>query len=95
MKDIPICSQCKVKTEYASDSDEYVCPMCAAVYYPSKEIVEYEDDFTSSHEDEQPEIHGTGGGTGLTTSDEDISITEMLHKDPRLKPNMGEGVYFD
>ena len=96
-RDFPICSMCKVTTEKGEYEGEYVCPNCARVYLPEKEIVEYEDTFMTSHSDEQVEIEGIGAGVGLLAAKDgqDDSLLDMLHKDPRYKPNMGEGAYQD
>lgn len=88
--DIPICTTCKIRTQ--KDVDEFVCPGCGAVYNPDREIVEYEDTFTSSHADEMPEIGGTsGGGPGLAAADDeqDAPLTDMLYKSAKHKPNDG------
>ena len=89
----PLCSVCK--TVLLDEKDGIAeCPNCHVVYYPSREIIEYEDDdFSSSHSDEMPEITGTGGnvpGLLAATDEQDPSITDALYKDPRKKPNMGE-----
>jgi hypothetical protein len=96
-KDYPICSMCKVKTNKGDYEGEYVCPNCARIYLPEKEIVEYEDTFVTSHSDEQVELEGISSGVGLLSAKDgqDDSLLDMLHKDPRCKPNMGEGAYHD
>ena len=93
----PTCSVCRVKTDRGEYEGEYVCPQCARVYLPEKEIVEYEDTFVTSHSDEQVEIEGISTGVGLITAKDgqDDSLLDMLHRDPRYKPNMGEGSYVD
>lgn len=45
------------------------------------------------HSDEEPELSGNQGHPSLMTSDDDISLTDMLYRDPKLKPNDGSGAY--
>ena len=71
------------------DTQEYICPQCGAAYDITREVVEYEDEFTSSHEDENPEIAGIGAGTSSLLSaeeDEDPELTNLLYKDAKHKP---------
>ena len=88
----PLCSICHVVLD--EKEGKLVCPSCAAVYHSEKEIIEYqEEDFTSSHEDEFPEITGTGGGSSgimMAGDEQDGPLIDQLYKDPRKKPNMGE-----
>ncbi len=92
-KDYPVCSMCKVKTDKGEYEGEYVCPQCARVYLPEKEIVEYEDEFVTSHSDEQVEIAGISGGIGLLPAkdEQDDSLINQLYKSGRHRPNDGYG----
>ena len=88
-----LCSVCKTVLLEEKDG-EAECPNCHAVYRPAMEIVEYQDDdFSSSHSDEFPELTGTGGnvpGIMMAGDEQDPSIIDSLYKDPKKKPNMGE-----
>jgi hypothetical protein len=89
----PLCSVCKTVLLEEKEG-EAECPNCHAVYRPSSEIIEYEeDDFSSSHSDEFPEVTGTGGGSSgimMAGDEQDGPLTDQLYKDPKRKPNMGE-----
>ena len=93
MSQTPFCSICNTKLEQ-DNKEDWKCPSCKAVYH-SFEQMKYEDEFTSSHEDEFPELggHNIGGASPLESGDEetDGSIIDQLYKDPRKKPNQGEG----
>lgn len=88
----PHCSICDAKLE--KQEDDWKCPSCKAIYH-SFETLKYEDEFTSSHEDEAPELGGynIGGASPLQAADDeaDPDLLSMLHKDPKMKPNAGEG----
>jgi hypothetical protein len=90
----PLCSVCHTILNEEKDG-EAVCSSCGAVYRPSSEIIEYqEDDFSSSHSDEFPEVTGTGGGSSgimMAKDAQDPSIIDALYKDPKKKPNDGWG----
>ena len=91
----PLCSVCHTVLNEEKDG-KATCGYCGAVYYPSKEIIEYkEDDFSSSHSDEFPEVTGTGGGSSgimMAGDEQDPDLTSLLYKDPKKKPNEGWGV---
>jgi uncharacterized Zn finger protein (UPF0148 family) len=88
-----LCSVCKTVLLDEKDG-EAVCPNCHAVYRPASEIIQYEDeDFSSSHSDEMPEITGTGGsvaGIMAATDEQDPNLTDALYKHWKHKPNEGE-----
>lgn len=92
MKDYPICSICKVRTEKGSYEGEFTCPECARVYVPDREIVEYEDEFVTSHSDEMPQIEGIGGGIGAIAVDDGRPADELYKTDSPFsyKPKSGE-----
>jgi hypothetical protein len=89
----PLCSVCHTVLNEEKDG-KAICGYCGAVYYPSKEIIEYkEEDFTSSHADEYPEVTGTGGGSAgimMAGDEQDGPLIDQLYKDLRKKPKMGE-----
>jgi len=91
-----VCSICKVLLIKTEDETELQCPDCNRTYFPSHEIMEYQEaTFESSHSDEMPEIAGIGGGgAGLVAAsdDEDPDLTSMLYKKPKHAPNRGENI---
>ena len=91
----PICSICRIVLSTTETEGEYVCPTCSAVYYPDRQLVEYEGaKLQSAHADEMPELAGTGGNPIMMAGEEqDPELTSMLYKDPRKKPNMGENAW--
>ena len=79
---VPICSICHTKTKIQKNG-LYECPQCQRTYDPDREIVEYEDTLISSHQDEMPEIEGTGGGGGSLMCSEEGSAVDDLYKQQR------------
>ena len=88
----PICSICRITLTQTETEGEYVCGKCSAVYYPDRQLVEYEGaKLQSAHADEMPELGGTGGNPIMMAGDEqDPDLISLLYKDPKKKPNMGE-----
>jgi hypothetical protein len=88
----PICSICKKETESTEMDGEFACPVCARIYVPGFELVEYPDEVVPVGSEDQPELAGLGGaGSPLMAADDEIdpSITDMLYKG-KHKPNEGE-----
>jgi tRNA(Ile2) C34 agmatinyltransferase TiaS len=93
MSNNPICSVCKRQTETAETQGEFVCPDCGRIYVPGYEIVEYPDELEPIGSEDQPELAGLGGASSpLVAADDEIdpSMTDMLYKSAKHKPNQGE-----
>ena len=81
------CPVCNVKLQHDDEAQLYRCPSCSKTYDPNREIMSYEDDFTSSHEDEFPEIGGVStqaAGLIAANDEEDPSLIDQLHKKDRI-----------
>ena len=89
-----LCSICN--SPLSEIEDGFLCsnPSCQTKYHKN-EIIKQEEDFSSSHEDEFPELGGDNiSGAPLldTLSDEqDPSLIEQLYKNGKTKPNEGSG----
>ena len=93
MSSIPYCSVCNTKLQHDDEAQLYRCPSCKKTYDPSREIMSFEDDFTSSHEDEFPQIGGVSTQAGgLVAADDELdpSLIDQLHKKDRI--NRGTNV---
>lgn len=54
-----LCVLCKVQLECTNlEAQKYRCPRCKNIYQLGYEINEFEDEFESSHEDEDIELRG-------------------------------------
>lgn len=58
-----LCVICKVQLKEVAERS-YKCPKCHNTYTLGYEIVQYEDDFETSHEEEQSQIQLAGIGAG-------------------------------
>lgn len=71
----PLCVICKIPLLHsAADPNSFKCSKCHNTYTLYYEIMEYEDDFETIHEDEAETIELAGldaGGTGLESSSDD------------------------
>ncbi len=77
-----LCVICKVQLN-KKEERSYKCPKCHNTYTLGYEIVEYEDDFETSHEEEQNQIELAGigaNGPGLEVLEDDNSGFESIEK---------------
>lgn len=72
-----LCVLCKIPLDCVSEDEmRYKCPRCKNTYQLGYEILEHEDDFESSHEDEDIELSGlesSDSGVGLLTKDNEFA----------------------
>ena len=81
-----LCVLCKIQLECISfEGLRYKCPRCKNTYQLGYEILEHEDDFESSHEEEADiELSGiestVGSGVGLLVANDDDEFTTNDNK---------------
>lgn len=78
-----LCVLCKIPLNCISPDDElrYKCPRCKNTYQLRYEILEHEDDFESSHENEDVELSGiddNSNNVGLLTADNELDFDEDI-----------------
>jgi len=90
-KDNPVCPICAIRlVKDKDDTSKWNCTNCLRVYLPNMEVMNYEDDMVSVHEDEQPELAGIGGDGGGLLVEGDDDIMQPKYGEPKLKLKPGE-----